>query len=143
MVSSQLMFGKKRNINCRTSSTKGLNESTNSLFLLYEERVSLVSGKKLCIYTKVNQNLLLTIQGHEHPVRRTSEIMIEKQNFNQFKLCCLIIWLETTHHFLMMVKNSASSPRIPQIPIQQLIFSFHSQNHNKHKTKKIEFFSFV
>ena len=71
MVSSKLMFEKKkRNINCRTSSTKDLNESTNSLFLLYEERVSLVSGKKLCIYTKVNQNLLLTIQGHEHPVCR-------------------------------------------------------------------------
>ena len=28
--------------------------SKNALFLLYEERVSLVSGKKLCIYTKVN-----------------------------------------------------------------------------------------
>ena len=72
MVSSKLMFGKKkkRNKNCRTSSTKGLNESTNSLFLLYEERVSLVSGKKLCIYTKVNKNLLLKIQGHEHPVCR-------------------------------------------------------------------------
>ena len=38
----------------------------------------------------------------------TSEIMIEMQNFNQFKLCCLIIWLETTHHFLMMVKNSVN-----------------------------------
>ena len=69
-VSSKLTFGKKKKINCRPSSAKSLNESTNSIFLLYGERVSPVSGEKLCIYSKANKNLLLTIQGHAHPARR-------------------------------------------------------------------------
>ena len=60
-VSSKLVFEKKRKINCRTSSRKGLNESKNALFLLYEERDSLVSGKK---------NLYL-YQSPQEPFMRT------------------------------------------------------------------------